>query len=367
VEAVKQIISAFVVVVVLAVAPTCLAKSHPPAGVLAASVGDTVVMVEAGSGLTASVDTGPVGWLYPAPGGLLFAPDVVDGRTTVIDLRTQQVSERLDGLTMPYFGESGDRYIALAGETLLVSYPQRALIARIGTEITNPWQVIIAPDDSALLVLERLPDGSTGTHISTVNLISRQPVARQPLPGDVVHMALSSKIGLLALADAAASRVRLVAPGALSPVADRPLGGRPVDIAFADDGGLMATAVAVAGDGGVLDLATFKRNKHGLRLTKEHAVPLATAPVRLAVSPDGRYLAVALDDGAVIVLDADKKEVVARHRLPGAPRDLRWCDPTRPGPIQPEWSEDDPAELDLEPFKAPKGNRSQSGFNPHHS
>ena len=83
----------------------------------------------------------------------------------------------MDGLSMPHFGESPDRYIAVAGEVMLVSYPERAVMARIPATIAHPWQAIVAPDDAAMMILERLPDGSTGVHMTTVNLITRQVVA----------------------------------------------------------------------------------------------------------------------------------------------------------------------------------------------
>ena len=44
---------------------------------------------------TRPLTTGPVAWLFPAPGGVLFAPDLVHGSTAVIDLRTQTAGEPL--------------------------------------------------------------------------------------------------------------------------------------------------------------------------------------------------------------------------------------------------------------------------------
>jgi hypothetical protein len=348
------------VVVAIAASASLAAPPPPPTGILAATVGDRVVLVEAGSGLTAALEAGPVGWLYPGPGGILFAPDVINGRTTVIDLRTQAVADRIDGLTMPHFGDSPDRYVALAGDALLVSYPDRALITRIATAVVNPWQVLMAPDDAAMLVLERLPDGSTGIHMSVIDLVERKGLPRVALAGDIVHMALSPKLGLLALADAGSGRVQLVVPATVAPVAVRPVSGRPVDVAFVGGGRVLATAVATPDGNGTLDLALFKSGRKGLRLDKEHALPLGAPPVRLAASPDGRHLAVALEDGSLILVNVDERVVVASHRLPGTPRDLRWCDPSRPGPMLPEWSEGEGPAPDFKPFAPPIGTKKSA-------
>lgn len=323
----------------LSTAAVCSAGSKAPAGILAASVGDSVVLVETSSGLTATLDTGPVGWLFPAPGGVLFAPDVINGRTAVINLRTQTVVDRLDGLTLPNFGANPDRYVAIAGEILLLSYPDRAVIARIDAPVSHPWQVVVTPDNAAAIILERRPDGSAPSHLTTVNLITRQVVYRRPLVGDVRQIALSTQLGLLALADAEADAVHLVEPGSLTPMADRPTPGSPVGVVFAHEGTIMVAAVATADGGGVLDLTHFKTGKKGMRLDKEFSMPLPATPVRIDTSPDGEFVAVAVEGGRIDVIRVGKRELVATRDVGGTPRDLRWCDPTREGPIVPEWSE----------------------------
>ena len=123
--------SALFVALTLAVAPICSAKTTQPAGVLAASVGDSVMLVEPTSGRTITLETGPVGWLFPAPGGILFAPDVINARTSVISLIALAVVDRLDGLTMPYFSADPDRYTAITDEIVMLSYPDRAVIKTI--------------------------------------------------------------------------------------------------------------------------------------------------------------------------------------------------------------------------------------------
>lgn len=323
----------------LAITLPCPAKDHPPTGILAASVGDSVVLIEPVGGRTVSFDTGPVGWLFPAPGGMLFAPDVINARTTVLSLGSAAVVDKLDGLTMPHFGGSPDRYIAIAGEVILLSYPDRAVIKRIPAEIHHPWQVIVSPDDAAMLVLERLPDGSTGVHMATVNLITRQVIQSRPLAGNIVHMALSPQLGLLALADADSGQIHLVEPATLNPMASRSVAGQPLDVAFARGGGTLAAAVATGNGAGAVDLAVFKSGKKGLRLDKEFSIPLAAAPVRIDTSPAGTYVAVALEGGSVAVIDVKKRAIVGQYKLPGTPRDLRWCDIAREGPMVADWSD----------------------------
>lgn len=329
-----------IALLVLATTVPCSAKKRAPVGILAASVGDSVVLVEpGGSGRTAEFDTGPVGWLFPGPGGILFAPDVINARTTVISLRSLAVVDRLDGLTMPHFGGSPDRYVAITDDVVLASYPDRAIMKRIPAKISHPWQVIVAPDDAAMLVLERLPDGSTGIHMTTVNLITRQVVYRRPLTGDIRHMSLSPQLGLLALADAASDQVYLVEPATLSLMASRPTDGRPLDVIFTSGGKILATAVESGDGAGLLDLAQFKSGKKGLKLDKEFSIPLAAAPVRIDSSPDGAHVAIALEGGAITIIDVNTRAIVTTAELPGTPRDLRWLDPTREGPMVPAWTD----------------------------
>lgn len=338
------------IVVALSIVLPCSAKQGPPVGILAASIDDTVVLLETSSGDTVSLKTGPIGWLFPAPGGIVFAPDVINGITSVINLRSQAIVGHLEGLTMPHFGLMSDRYIALPGNVLVLSYPERSIMAKIEAEIRHPWQVVFAPEDAALLILERLPDGSTGIHLTTVNLLTNQTVFRRPLGGDIRHMAVSPTLGLLAFADAQAGAVHLVQPATLNPMAERTTPGSPIDVTFAHAGKILATATAIGDGKGILDLALFKSNKKGLHITKEFAIPLDATPVRIALSPDGEHVAIALEGGGVVVILVDKQEVVATYQLPGTPRDLRWCDPSIEGPIVPEWSDGKMEEEGYDPY-----------------
>ncbi|MEX1310655.1 MAG: hypothetical protein AB1Z65_09575 [Candidatus Sulfomarinibacteraceae bacterium] len=321
-------------------ASPCLAKDTTSSGILAASVGNHVVLVEPNSGATIPLESGPVGWLYPAPGGILFAPDVINNRTTVINLMSLAVVDRLEGLTMPHFSADPDRYTAITNDIVVLSYPDRAVIKTISATIAHPWQVIMAPDGAAMIILERLPDGSSGVHMTTVNLITNQVVYRRPLSGDIRHIALSPQLGLIALADAKAKTVHLGEPATLTPVAAHPTDGTPVDLAFTRQGKILATAIDTGDGTGTLELALFKAGrKKGLRLDKEFSIPLGAAPVRVAVSPGESQVAVALEGGRVVIIDVDEREIVATAALPGTARDLRWCDPTREGPMVPDWSD----------------------------
>ena len=324
----------------LAITLPCPAKDHPPTGILAASVGDSVVLIEPVGGRTVSFDTGPVGWLFPAPGGMLFAPDVINARTTVLSLGSAAVVDKLDGLTMPHFGGSPDRYIAIAGEVILLSYPDRAVIKRIPAEIHHPWQVIVSPDDAAMLVLERLPDGSTGVHMATVNLITRQVIQSRPLAGNIVHMALSPQLGLLALADADSGQIHLVEPATLNPMASRSVAGQPLDVAFARGGGTLAAAVATGNGAGAVDLAVFKSGKKRVcgstrssrsplppprsGSTRRRQEPMSPSPSRADPWPSST---------------SRNGPSSAQYKLPGTPRDLRWCDIAREGPMVADWSD----------------------------
>jgi hypothetical protein len=61
--------------------------------------------------------------------------------------------------------------------------------------------------------------------------------------------------------------------------------------------------------------------------------------VRIDTSPDGAHVALALEGGIVTIIDVKKRTIVATAELPGTPRDLRWLDPTREGPMVPVWSD----------------------------
>jgi len=334
----------------LLIASLTLAKDPlPPPGVLVASVGDTVVLVDPASERMASFETGPVGWLFEAPGGALFAPDLVNGRTTVLDLRLGQVADRFEGVTMPHFAPAGDRYAAVADEVLVVSYPERAVLTRMDAGIRYPWQVEMV-SDTVLLALERGPDGAGPAVLHAVDLDTRQIVFRRQLAGDVRRFALSRALGLLAFANASSGTIELVAPATLTPVGSVQIGGGVRDIAFLDlQGGLAAVAAAADGSGGELKLWKLKVADGGLKVKKERALALPGRPTRLAVAPGELQLAVALEPGSVVVVDVKELATLGTHELAGPARDLVWCDPARPGPLLPDWSDDDVPALKLGP------------------
>ena len=158
-----------------------VAKEKPPLGILAASAGDEVFLVDPTTGNIRSISAGPVAWLFPAPGGILFAPDLVNSRTTVVDLRTLSLRETIPGVTMPRFGTLADRYLVLAQQLLVMSYPDRALMNRFEIPFESPWQVEILAGNTVLLVLERLPQGGGEVRLTAVNLGEGRLVYRRPL------------------------------------------------------------------------------------------------------------------------------------------------------------------------------------------
>ena len=166
-------------------------EKHPPMGLVAVSCGEVVVLVDPATGITRSIPSGPVAWLFPAPGGTLFAPDLVNGKTTVVDLRTQSAGEAIDGVTMPHFGSLADRYVVVSNQILVVSYPERALMNRYEIAFESPWLVEVAVDNTVLLVLERDPAGAGPAAMVAVNLSEGRLVYRRPLGSDVRHFALS--------------------------------------------------------------------------------------------------------------------------------------------------------------------------------
>jgi hypothetical protein len=313
--------------------PIAEAKDKPPVGVLAASAGDEVVIVDPTTGDARVVATGPVAWLFPAPGGILFAPDLVNGMTTVIDLQSLTVREPIPGVTMPRFGTLSDRYLVLTQQLLVVSYPDRALMNRFEIPFEHPWQVAVVADNTVLLVLERLPEAGSEASMTAVNLGEGRLVYRRPLSGDIRHFALSVTLGMMALAEAESDRVILVDPATLTPAAVFPVVGKPIDLVFAADGSTLVVAVERSDGGGELLIWKIRQEKKdGLQQKKTWTVPLGAAPVRLAGSPDGRHVAVGLTSGELQIVEIEIRELVATAELPEAPR-VTSCGAIRPSKV----------------------------------
>lgn len=321
---------------------------EPLPGRLAASVGDRVVVVDPAGAGTAAFDCGPVGWLFPAPAGLLYAPDLLAGRTTVLDLVQGMVAERFDGVSMPRFGAFNHRYfVAAPGELLVVSYPDRVLISSIEVDVRSPWQVLFAPDDSVVIFLDRGPEPGGATLVG-FDLVTRQTAYRRPLAGDIRRMALAPQLGLLALADSAGDGVRLVDPTTVGTVAVLPTGGAVRDVAvWAGDG--IAAAVDLGEGRGALRAWQLKHTSKGLVVRRDRVLELSAAGVGVAASPDGRFLAAAAADGRLVVVTAERLLPIAEHQLGGEPRHLVWCDTGFEAPIMPEWSDQRPPELTIGP------------------
>ncbi len=324
------------------------AKGNLPVGIVAASAGDEVILVDPTTGKSGSIPSGPVAWLFPAPGGILFAPDLVNSRTTVLDLRNLSPKDSIPGITMPRFGTLSDRYLVLAKRLLVMSYPDRALMNSFEISFDHPWQVAVLADNTVLLVLERLPDSGSEASITAVNLGEGRLVYRRPLRGDVRHFALSVTLGVMALAEAEGNQVIVVDPATLTPAAVFPTQGKPVDLVFAEDGSTLVVAVERPDGGGELLIWKIKsEKKEGLQRKKEWTVPLAAAPLRLAGSPDGRHVAAGLTNGELQIIELESRLLVATANLRAAPRDVVWCDPSIEGPLLPDWSDDDPPTLGL--------------------
>jgi hypothetical protein len=328
--------------------PNAAAKDAPPVGIVVASAGDEVVMVDPTTGSSRSISSGPVAWLFPAPGGVLFAPDLVNGRTTVLDLRTLTPREPISGVTMPRFGTLSDRYVVLAKQLLVMSYPERALMNRFEISFEHPWQAAVLADNTILMVLERSPDAGSKATMTAIRLHEGRVVYRRPLAGDVRHFAPSMALGLMALAQAEGNTVILADPATLMPVATFPTAGRPVDLVFAEDGSTLVIGLELPDGGGEILIWKIKMDKNeGLKKKKERTVPLAAAPLRLAASPDGRHVAAGLTSGELQIVDLKGRIPTAAANLPAAPRDVVWCDPSIPGPLLPDWSDDDAPTLGL--------------------
>ena len=335
--------------------PGVPAAKQEPRGVVAASVGDRVVLVDPAAAAVRSFEAGPVAWLFPAPGGLLFAPDLVHGTTTVIDLRAGRVAQRMDKVTMPRFGALADRYVVVAGDVLVVGWPDRALLARIEAGIRYPWQSFVSRDAAVVVVFERRHDGGVPPALWLVDLVEHRVVQRVPLDPHALRVAMVTSLGLIAVAEGEKG-VALLDAGTLLPVARLTPPGRAVDVAWSGVEKRLLVASGRDGTGSVLgfELGT-KKGK--LRSKETRPVALGSPVTHLALSPDETWAAAAAESGELVVFRVDRGEARPLPALDGDPRDLVWCDPERPGPLLSQWSVSPGGEITARPTPAFGGRR----------
>ncbi len=325
------------VLITLVLSGPALAKKDPPAGIVAASAGTRLFLVNPATGAAKGLEVGKVAWLFPAPGGILFAPDLTRGVTTVVDLRNQAVTGRLDGVTMPHFGEATDRYLVVAGKVLLVSWPGRALLGEVPAEIRHPWQVIVLPGDLQVLVLERRHDGRGGVRLWLVDLLERRVIRKIDLDPEVRSMVMVPALGMLALAEGPKG-VHMLAGGSFETVAVIPFAGSVEGVAAGGSSGRRLAVAVADGAGGRLERYRLKVKKGELTWKAWEGLGLESPPTLLAGSSDGAFVAMALRNGRLGIAAIREGPEVASAQLPSAPRDLVWCDPGRRGPPIPHWS-----------------------------
>lgn len=310
-------------------------KPIVPRGVLAMSSGDEVVLVDPASSRIQSLETGPVGFLFPAPAGIVFAPDVLNNRTTVIDLQSGRVIELIPGVTMPHFGPRKDRYLVVAGALTMVSFPERSLIFRIDGEFDRPWHVQLGPEGTTVLILERRPSGEGGTTISAVDLIHRRIVYSKTFDHDLVRFTMAPGVGVMVVVDRTTGDIVLLDSLTLAEIRRLPVPGGATDVVALSGGKML---VASGADGRLL---RWKLKVKDDALTEELEDPILVPgrTLRLAVGPDGRLIAAATDQERLIVVDSKKGGEIGHWPIPSELRDFRWIDTEQQGPLLPSWSD----------------------------
>ena len=309
------------------------AKKVQPGGLLALSAGNAVVLADLRGGAVNKIETGPVGFLFPAPGGILFAPDIIHGRTTVVDLRRRRSRETLDFLRMPRFTAWKDRYLVLAGDLLMLSYPENSLIFRMKADIQSPWQLYSSEDGMSLLVLERPPDGEGPSVLTALDLGVRKEVFRKSFSADMIRFAEMSDPGVLVLADRSENQILILEPQTLVLLEVIPFGSPPTDIVA------MGHVLLAAGGPDGVRRWELKKSREG-KLEIQELDPVLTGNVveRLAVSPDGLFFAVG-GGSRIDVYEARKLRLLRQIEIPAGMRDLVWVDPLADGPLLPLWSD----------------------------
>jgi len=299
------------------------------------SSGDQVVLVNPGSLGIQSVETGPVGFLFPAPAAILFAPDVVNGRTTVIDLRSGRVVELMSGVTMPHFGPWADRYLVVAGDLTMVSFPERSLIFRMKGEFDRPWDVQLGPEGTTMLILERVPSGVGGSTISAVDLGSRRIVFSKDFDHDLLRFAMAPESGVMAVVDQTTGEIVLMDSMTLLEMRRLPVPEGATDVVVLKEG----KELVAAGASGQLLRWDLKVKSEKLEVVKDDPFIIPGRALRLAVGPEGRLVAAVTDQGLMVIIDSKKGEAVGQWKVPLPLRDLRWIDTGKAGPLLPSWSD----------------------------
>lgn len=326
-------------------------RKAQPKGLLALSAGDSVTIVDVGGSISTSIETGPVGFLFPAPGGVLFAPDLIDGRTSVIDMRRIRLREVLPKLMMPRFTVWKDRYLVLAGDLLMLSYPERSLVFRMEARITRPWQIYASEDGMSMVVLERNPEGKGPSILTALDLGVRKQVFRKRYSSDFIRFAEMEKPGVLVLADRSDRRILVLDPQTLAPMHRISLSRAPTD--------LLAVGEVLFSSGDEEGIRRWKmeRNRKGeFKVGELDSIGTGGIVMRMAISPDGIFLAAACDDGKLRVYEARKARLISELEIPPEVRDLVWVDPLQEGPLLPLWS-DQGQEMpeDIRPLALRKG------------
>jgi len=323
------------VVMALLVAGSAGAWGKGPEGRIAVSCGEGVAIVDPADGRIVEVPTGPVGWLYPAPGGVLYAPDTRRDRTTAIDLLSGGVRERLDGVMMPVFGVEDEQYVvAVGGRVLIATYPDRLVLRDWEVPLRRPWRVRVSHDGLTLYVLDRPAKGAS---LGKVDLLSGREEVRTAVEGEPDEMILLEEAGLVAVARPGAGLVELRSGTLLNVEGGARCDGRPTGLAF-DGRAHLLVGVAGKNGGEVLRFRIRRTAKNGLSVREKGRLELPAAPGRMAASPDGRWLAVGGADGGLWITATGLGRIERSVKVPGPVRDVVWPDLERTGPLMPEWS-----------------------------
>ncbi len=331
-----------VVTLVVAVACAAAAVDQEPHGVVAVSSGRTVTLLDpSGTSPARTVQTGAVRRLYPGPAGVLFAPDFEAAETVVIDAAVGQVESTLDGITMPIFGLQTDRYIVVAGDLLVVSYPSRSLLAVVEAGLARPWRTVMGPDGRYAMVLERGVDSSV---VTVVDVWQALVQSRHRLSGSVADMVLLSTLGALALGDDGGG-VRIVEPATFAVLAEwkAPAAVRAV--------ATFSKGVVVGLADGTLVVLEVKTAKRKVEVRVRRQARVSAGVHALDSSTEGDRVVVLADDGEVSVLTPGNGHLGALASVTGSVRDVVWMDVGRRGPLRPLWSDENrggPASVGVE-------------------
>jgi YVTN family beta-propeller protein len=222
--------------------------------------------------------------------GHLYVANLRSSDVSVIDLATGRETARVPVAENPH-----ELTRALGG--VVVSNYRSGTITPLADDATTGDPIQLGGEPHGLAVTGDILAVTLGRVGRVALLDARTGAMRAEVEtGGEPHMA-AAVAGRVYVIDAAGNVLLAIDPMAASVIGRVAVGQTPESVAVSPDGRTVAVADARSGDLSLVDSSAMAERTH---------IPVPGAPVRVAYSPDGRTLAASLNDaGTVALLDAD--------------------------------------------------------------